>query len=85
MTTDSWKNNRPSNQRRARPPRAQQGRTNAAPGNAHQRASTYNALARAAAAAGDPIAAENYYQHAEHYYRVGQLELAERTAGRSAE
>ncbi len=30
----------------------------------------YVQLARDAQASGDPVAAENYYQHAEHYYRV---------------
>ena len=30
----------------------------------------YIALAREAASAGDRIAAENLYQHAEHYFRV---------------
>src|SRR6266550_9014010 len=30
----------------------------------------YLQLARDAQSSGDPIAAENYYQHAEHYYRV---------------
>jgi hypothetical protein len=30
----------------------------------------YLALARDASAAGDRIAAENYFQHAEHYYRI---------------
>jgi hypothetical protein len=30
----------------------------------------YLALARDATAAGDRIAAENYFQHAEHYYRI---------------
>jgi hypothetical protein len=29
----------------------------------------YLALAKAQAVAGDVIAAENYYQHAEHYFR----------------
>jgi Domain of unknown function (DUF4167) len=29
----------------------------------------YLALAQAEAQAGDSIAAENYYQHAEHYFR----------------
>lgn len=29
----------------------------------------YITLARAAAASGDTIEAENYYQHAEHYFR----------------
>lgn len=30
----------------------------------------YLTLARDASASGDRIAAENYYQHAEHYYRI---------------
>jgi hypothetical protein len=30
----------------------------------------YLALARDASSAGDTIAAENYFQHAEHYYRI---------------
>jgi hypothetical protein len=30
----------------------------------------YLALARAAASTGDMIEMENYYQHAEHYFRV---------------
>ena len=39
-------------------------------GNAYQVFERYVALAREAAASGDPIAAENLYQHAEHYFRV---------------
>lgn len=39
-------------------------------GNAHQVLEKYLALARDAASQGDRIAAENYYQHAEHYFRV---------------
>ena len=39
-------------------------------GNAQQVVDKYQALAREAATAGDPVMAENYYQHAEHYYRV---------------
>ena len=39
-------------------------------GNAYQVFEKYLALARDAASAGDRIAAENYYQHAEHYYRI---------------
>jgi hypothetical protein len=30
----------------------------------------YSALARAEALTGDRIVAENYFQHAEHYFRV---------------
>lgn len=39
-------------------------------GNAWQVHEKYQALARDAAAAGDRVAAENYLQHAEHYYRI---------------
>ena len=39
-------------------------------GNAFQILEKYVALARDAQASGDRIAAENYYQHAEHYYRL---------------
>jgi hypothetical protein len=39
-------------------------------GNAYQVFERYVALAREAATSGDRIAAENYYQHAEHYFRV---------------
>jgi hypothetical protein len=39
-------------------------------GNAYQVLEKYLAMARDAASAGDRIAAENYYQHAEHYYRI---------------
>ena len=39
-------------------------------GNANQLLEKYLALARDAQAAGDRIAAENYSQHAEHYFRI---------------
>jgi Domain of unknown function (DUF4167) len=39
-------------------------------GNAYQVFERYVALAREAAASGDRIAAENLYQHAEHYFRL---------------
>lgn len=39
-------------------------------GNAHQVLEKYLTMARDATAQGDRIAAENYYQHAEHYFRV---------------
>ena len=38
-------------------------------GNASQILEKYISLARDATAASDRVAAENYYQHAEHYYR----------------
>jgi hypothetical protein len=39
-------------------------------GNAHQVYEKYIGLARDALSAGDRVSAENYYQYAEHYYRV---------------
>jgi hypothetical protein len=41
-------------------------------GNAYQVFERYLAMAREAASSGDRIAAENLYQHAEHYYRIMQ-------------
>src|SRR5260370_20134382 len=39
-------------------------------GNAYQVFERYVAMAREAQASGDRVAAENFYQHAEHYFRV---------------
>ena len=39
-------------------------------GSAHQIFERYLALAREATASGDRITAENFYQHAEHYFRI---------------
>lgn len=39
-------------------------------GSASQVLEKYLALARDAGAAGDRVAAENYLQHADHYYRI---------------
>ncbi|MGH7735581.1 MAG: DUF4167 domain-containing protein, partial [Gemmatimonadales bacterium] len=39
-------------------------------GNAYQVFERYVALAREAQASGDRVAAENLYQHAEHYFRI---------------
>ena len=39
-------------------------------GNAHQVLEKYLALARDASSQGERVAAENFYQHAEHYFRV---------------
>lgn len=46
-------------------------------GNAHQVYEKYLQLARDAHTAGDRIAAENMYQHAEHYFRLVNIEDAE--------
>src|SRR5260370_17378229 len=39
-------------------------------GSPHQIFERYIALAREAATSGDRVAAENIYQHAEHYFRI---------------
>ncbi|BAT58482.1 hypothetical protein GJW-30_1_01008 [Variibacter gotjawalensis] len=39
-------------------------------GTAHHVAEKYLQLARDASSSGDPVGAESYYQHAEHYFRV---------------
>src|ERR671919_536324 len=39
-------------------------------GTASHIAEKYATLARDAQTSGDPVAAENYFQHAEHYYRI---------------
>ncbi len=52
-------------------PRAQTNKNNgsAVRGNARQIMERYLALAREASSTGDRIAAEGYFQHAEHYFR----------------
>lgn len=60
---------------RPRPPHRMQvfesnGPTGKIRGNAYQVFERYVAMAREAASAGDRIAAENLYQHAEHYFRI---------------
>ncbi len=53
-------------------PRTQTNKNNgsAVRGNARQVMEKYLALAREASSAGDRIAAEGYFQHAEHYFRL---------------
>ena len=75
-------NNNPNNNmnggnpnNRPRPPHRMQTFESSGPsvkirGNAYQVFERYIALAREAATSGDRIAAENFYQHAEHYFRV---------------
>lgn len=65
--------NHPNN--RPRPPHRMQTFDSSGPsvkirGNAYQVFERYVALAREASSSGDRIAAENFYQHAEHYFRV---------------
>jgi len=56
-------------------------------GTAAQLHEKYQALARDATSAGDRVMAENYHQHADHYYRVmiAQNPPAERTEDRQPE
>jgi Domain of unknown function (DUF4167) len=44
--------------------------------NAQRNYERYLALARAEAQSGNTVAAENYYQHAEHYFRTMSSERA---------
>jgi len=62
---------------RMQPRRSLTGRTNGASrrlngssGNAHRNYERYVALAREAMSNGDTVEAEDFYQHAEHYFRV---------------
>jgi len=56
-------------------------------GTAQQVLDRYLALGRDAYSAGDPITAESYYQHAEHYYRILHIEggEADRARARAAQ
>ena len=67
-------NNNGNNNRRGGSPRTQNFESNGPDikvrGNAQQIVDKYQTLAREAATAGNPVMAENYYQHAEHYHRV---------------
>ena len=66
-----------NNNRGPRPPNRSQNFDSNGPsvkirGNAYQVFERYIALAREASSSGDRIAAENLYQHAEHYFRIMQ-------------
>ena len=50
-------------------------------GNPTQLFEKYQSLARDAVSSGDPISAENYLQHAEHYFRVMILQTSEKPNG----
>ena len=74
--------NRPFEQQPRAPPRNQtvdsNGPNTKIRGSAHQIFERYVALAREAAIGGDRIAAENFYQHAEHYFRIANAGSAKR-------
>ena len=65
---------RPTNNRRGPNPLTRSHESNGPDvkirGNAHHVAEKYLQLARDAHTGGDPVAAENYLQHAEHYFRL---------------
>ena len=67
-------NNRNNNNRRGQNPMTRVFESNGPDikirGTASHVAEKYVQLARDARSSGDPVAAENYYQHAEHYFRL---------------
>src|SRR3979490_3078534 len=67
-------NNNNNNNRRGQNPMARVFESNGPDikirGTASHVAEKYVQLARDARSSGDPVAAENYYQHAEHYFRL---------------
>ena len=65
-------------QRRSGPMRSQALRRAQQPGNARQRYEQYLARARESQLSGDVIEMENWYQHAEHYFRVMRGEAHDR-------
>ncbi len=69
-----YSGNRPIQQQQRAPQRSQTFDSNGPNikirGSAHQIFERYVALAREATIADDRVAAENFYQHAEHYFRI---------------
>src|SRR5207248_8048625 len=70
-----YNGNRPFQPQQPSPQRNHQSFDSNGPGlknraSAYQVFERYVALAREAATSGDRVAAENFYQHAEHYFRV---------------
>jgi|GEM_PF-6974810 len=53
--------------------------------NPQQYVEKYLTLARDAASSGDPISAENYYQYADHYYRLAAANRLSRISERHRE
>lgn len=53
--------------------------------NPQQYVEKYLTLARDAASSGDPISAENYYQYADHYYRLASTNRLSRISERHRE
>jgi uncharacterized MAPEG superfamily protein len=72
MNKSSFRRN--ARQRGQPPANGARRRQNGSGGNARQNYERYVALAREAALAGDTVQMENWYQHAEHFFRVMQGE-----------
>jgi len=77
QSRDHFNPNRPSQQRRA--PRNNllldsHGPAERIRGSAFQITERYRALAREAERSDDRVTSENYYQHAEHYFRTNNLD-----------
>jgi hypothetical protein len=87
-TTNSRRGRNRNNGKRHIPLRSQTFESNGPDGKirgtAQQVVDRYLALGRDAYSAGDPITAESFYQHAEHYYRLLNVEApdGERGPGR---
>src|ERR1700691_1411279 len=84
---DQRSRNRPSHQP-SRGPQQNQNLNTHGPGerirgSAYQIYQRYLMLAQEAARSDDRIAAENYYQHAEHYFRVNNESRGSNSAGTS--
>src|ERR1700678_469952 len=80
---------RPTNNRRATNPLTLSYESNGPDvkirANAHHVAEKYLQLARDAHTGGDPVAAENYLQHAEHYFRLIAAEQAAQALAQSGQ
>jgi hypothetical protein len=53
--------------------------------NFQQTVDKYLTLAREAASSGDPVSAENYYQYADHYYRLAFSHRSSRSSDKQEE
>ena len=67
-----------SSDRHKQPPKKMNGdmRDGNQRGNPQQSIDKYLSLARDAASLGDPVSAENFYQYADHYYRLASANRA---------
>ena len=65
------RNSNSTSQRKRQPEHVHRQQRQSVPAaNAHRNYERYLALAREATSAGDAVQTENWYQHAEHYFRM---------------